>query len=239
MSGVQAVVVGATDLGESDRILRLLSAEHGRISAVARRVRSSRKRWAGVFDVGNLVELRFGRSRGSLRNIADAEVLAAPRKARADLDRVALLAYGCELCAALAPEDHEANKLMRLLLAWLELLEGEGSPRSASRVALEAKALTFAGLSPRLVQCARCGDFASDPLMFDPDSGGVQHAHCGGGRPMSAEHAAAIEGLRRTPLIDTAGLELPLEARFCLTDFAEYQLSRGLRSRALVAELGL
>ncbi|TNE84425.1 MAG: DNA repair protein RecO [Deltaproteobacteria bacterium] len=239
MTWTEALVVGAVDLGESDRIMRLLTAERGRISAVARRVRSSGKRWAGVLDVGNHVRLRFGRSRGSLASISEAEAVAAPRRARSDLERVALLAYGCELCAGLAPEDHEASKLWRLLHTWIALLEGPKTPRSASRAALEAKALTFAGLAPRLVHCARCGDLARDPLVFDPDSGGVVHQHCGAGRSILAEHAAVLEGLRRTPLADTVELELPAEVRNALPDFAEYHLGRGLKSRGLVAELGL
>lgn len=239
MSWIQAVVVGAVDLGEADRIMRLLTPDRGRLSVVARRVRSSKRRWVGVFDVGNEVRVRTHRSKGSLASVAEAEVVRSPRLARADLERVALLAYGCEICASLAPEEFEAGKLFRLLTTWLEVLEGSDAPKSASRVALEAKALTFAGFSPRLVRCGRCGEPARDPLVFDAEAGGVLHQHCGAGATILAENAALFEGLRRTPLSQTVGRQLPNGARFTLTDFVEYQLARGLRSRSLISELGL
>ena len=109
---------------------------------------------------------------------------------------------------------------------------------SASRAALEAKALTFAGLAPRLVRCVRCGLPAEDPIVFDAENGGVQHHHCGTGRALSARSATVLEGLRRTPLSETVDLDLPKDARI-LADFVEYQLGRGLKSRSLVTELGL
>ena len=239
MSEFEAVVVGAVDLGEADRIFRVLTADQGRVSFVVRGVRSSRKRWAGVFDLGNVVRCRMGSMRASLPRLNEAECLSGPRRARQELDRVALLAYGLEVCAGLAPEHDEASKLYRLLRTWLLVLEADVAPASASRVALEGKALTFAGIAPRLVRCVRCGDEARNPLRFDAESGGVLHEHCGGGRMLDADVAAVVEGLRRTPLAETLGKEVPAEARSLLADFIEFQLARASRSRGLVDELGL
>lgn len=232
-------MVGSFDLGESDRILRLLSPVQGRVSVVARRVRASKRRWGGVFDVGNRVRYRLGRSKGNLASVSEAEAVAVPRRARKELERVALLAYGCEVCASLAPEHHEAQRLHKLLVTWLDVLEGEGALHNGSRIALEAKALTFAGLSPQLVRCARCGLPAEDPLVFDPESGGALHQHCGTGRELSDRWAQVMEGLRRTPLAETPGLAVPPVVAPILADFIEYHLGRAIRSRGLVDELGL
>ena len=217
----------------------MVTAEQGRLSFVVRGVRSSKKRWAGVFDLGNVVRCRLGSRRSNLPRLHEAECLETPRKARQELDRVALLAYGLEVCSGLAPEHDEAGKLYTLLRTWLLVLEAEVAPASAARVALEGKALTFAGIAPRLVRCVRCAEEACDPLRFDADSGGVLHQHCGGGRSLASQTAAVVEGLRRTPLAETLGREAPGEARALLADFIEYQLARAIRSRGLVDELGL
>lgn len=234
---LEAIVVGTFDLGEADRIVRTLSAERGRTSALARGARSSRRRFVGLFEPGNRLRLELRRGRGELPLVTGAEPVAVPQRARTDLDRLALLAYGCELCSALAPEHHPAPQLAKLLTVWLDLLEAEALPGMASRWALEAKALTFAGLAPALVRCAACGERLTAPVVFDPQAGGGLHAHCGGGRPVQVDDLMFLEALRRTPLADTPGLETPARIAWLLSDFARHQLAHDLRSRRLLEEL--
>lgn len=238
MKALDGVVVGLVDLGEADRIVRLLTADTGRTSVLARGARGSRRRYAGAFELGARVRVQLGRGRGALPSVADADVLEAPDVARAEVERIALLGYGCELCAALAPEDAPAPKHHGLLAAWLDLLEGPVRPGTASRAALEAKALTFSGLAPALVVCARCGGGIEDPAVFDPESGGALHARCGGGRTLGAVALRELDVLRRTPLADTAARPAPAAPAWLLSDFAQHQLGRALRSRALLEALG-
>ena len=235
-SALLAVVVGAVDYGAADRIVRLLSAEEGRSAVMARRARSARSRHAGL-DVGSLVGVQMRQGRGRLPYVTGVDPVRLPRRARTDLDRLALLAYGCELCAALAPEHHEAPRLFGLLDTWLQLLEEEGTPGPASRVALEAKALTFAGLAPQLVICARCGEPLEDPAVFDPEAGGGVHARCGGGKSVPVRLLHAIEALRRTPTAQSIGYALAPEGWWLLSDFTQHQLAKPLKSRPLLEGL--
>jgi DNA repair protein RecO (recombination protein O) len=232
-----AIVVGSVDVGESSRIVRLLTPSEGRISVVVRGARSSKRRWAGLLDPGTRLRADVKKGRGDLAVLANAELIAGPKRARDDLERLAQLAYGCEICAALAPEHHPAPKLYGLLEAWLDLVEAEPGPSPASRVALEAKALTFAGLAPALVRCARCQAVLDDPAMFDAAAGGALHARCGGGAPVLAAACAAVDGLRRTPLAETPAAPLPPGFRWLLSDFARWHLGHDLRSRGLLEEI--
>ncbi|MBA2322236.1 MAG: recombination protein O N-terminal domain-containing protein, partial [Deltaproteobacteria bacterium] len=97
-----AVVIGGTDIGESDRIVRLLSPRLGRVSVVARRARASKRRFAGAFEVGTaiVVDARGG----DLPAVTIVEIVRAPRRAREELLRIALLCFGCEVAGAFAPE---------------------------------------------------------------------------------------------------------------------------------------
>jgi DNA repair protein RecO (recombination protein O) len=222
-------VVGGLDLGESDRVVRLLSASRGRVSVLARRARASKRRFAGMFEAGNAIRVS-ARGRGDLAAVTAVDLVRTPLRAREDLDRIAYLAYGCEICAALAPEDSAADRLFGLLESWLARLEGPSVPPIAARLALEAKALTFAGLAPRLVDCSRCGGPIDDPAVWDPDIGGAAHARCAGGRPVLASVLRGLEKLRRTPLNDVeSGL-----STWILTDAIEHQLARRLHSRAML-----
>lgn len=230
------IVLGAIDHGDHDRVVRLLSPTLGRLVVYARGVRSSRRRWASALEPGTLVTLELKRGKGPMPLIADAHPIAAPRRSREDLDRLALLAYGVELCGALAPEHHEAERLFKLLQHWLTLVEGSELPGVASRQALEAKALTFAGFAPALVVCPACGERLADPCGFSAAAGGGVHAACAGGVQVDAAALLRLEALRRTPLVDTPGVR-PAEPVGLLADFIEYQLAAPLNARPLLDEL--
>ncbi|MBN2798922.1 MAG: DNA repair protein RecO [Deltaproteobacteria bacterium] len=231
---IRGVVTGAMDYREADRIVRLLSASHGRVSLLLRDARRSRRRFVGLGDVGNEVSVEVRPGRGELLLVTGGEVLRAPSRARDDLERLALLWYGAEVCSALAPEGQACERLPRLLEVWIDLLETL-TPGSLARTALEAKALTFAGLAPSLVRCAACGERLTDPAVFGHGHGGAMHQGCGEGVRVEARHLLELEAARRTPLADLGAAEG--YGGWLLSDFITYQLGRALLSRALLEEV--
>jgi DNA repair protein RecO (recombination protein O) len=233
MDTLWAVVVGGVDYGDTDRIVKVLSAEHGRVAVMARR---ARKRFKGVLEVGTRVRLDLRRSKGRLSLVSEVVVEVMPRAARGDLVRLAQLVYGCELCSALAPEHHASPKLHRLLCAWLDALEGEIAPGLAARQGLEAKALTFAGLTPALVMCPVCGTRLEDPSRWSHEAGGGVHARCGAGSVVTADDLVRLEAIRRTALAEVVDVT-PSSAGRILSDFAEYSLGHAIKSRAFLDEV--
>ena len=57
-------MVGLQDYKEADRIVRLLTPENGRITALARSARSSSKRFGGTLDIGNRIEVTLRPPKG-------------------------------------------------------------------------------------------------------------------------------------------------------------------------------
>lgn len=229
------VVVGHQDLGETDRIVRFLTVERGRVDLIARGARSSRRRFAGLLDLGTQVHVQPRRSRGSLATLDRLDLLTAVDRARRDLDRIAYLAYGCELCSSLAGRDLPAPRLTKLLVVWLEVLEGDLAPRVASRLALEAKALAFAGLLPDLRICASCGERLDERVVFAEDRGPM-HARCGTGRSVEEGRLAELHRLLHTPLAQT--VTMVSSGGWLLSDRVQAHLGRALRSRHLLEDLG-
>lgn len=233
----RAIVVGSSDLGESDRILRTLTAEHGRWDALVRRARSSKKRFAGLLDLGATLDLSARQGKGSLPVITEVDPVWTPDRGRRELERIALLQWGCELCSATAPRDHPAPKHFGLLLHWLRLLEGDALPGRGARHALEAKALTFAGVAPALVSCAVCALPLAGEVAFDAETGGGVHLHCGSGSVHDAAELAHLEALRRTPLKDLVDANTPGGASEVLNRFVTWQLGRPLKTRPWMLEV--
>ena len=132
-----------------------------------------------------------------------------------------------------------APKLYGLLGVWLLTLESDGVPGLAARIGLEAKALTFAGLTPALLTCVACGQPLDDPCVFDPESGGGLHARCGGGKSVSAALLAQFDVWRRTPtrsLVDSE-VRVRTEEMWLLSDFIRHHLGRALKTRGLLEDL--
>ncbi|MCB9744945.1 MAG: DNA repair protein RecO [Alphaproteobacteria bacterium] len=238
-SQVSAVVVGHVDYRDADRIVQLLTAPHGRISALARSARRSAKRFGGALDLGNRVDVMLRPGRGDLWHLDSAELADGRPHMRQDLDRIALGAYCCELVASLARSEHPEPRLFGLLDVALMVLDAATTvPSACFRLGVEAKALTFSGMTPVLTRCAACGeDLGEGPLVLDPGSGGVLHRRCGGGAPITAEEAEALEDIRRTPLAELVDREPLACGAWLLHDLLVWQTGRALKSKELLASL--
>lgn len=231
-----SIVVGYVNVGDSARVVRLLTSHAGRVAFMARRGRGKKGQLGPLLELGNQLYVRVRPSKGELDTLAGADVHRAPLRGRETYERIAFLNYACEVCSALAPENCAAPKHFGLLQAALEMLEGDGEPGPASRVALELKALTFSGLQPTLVQCARCGEALQATACFDHRAGGAVHEHCGTGPRLSRDGLFQCEALRRSPIALSPGVELTETALdWLLSDFVQHQLGSALKSRSLYA----
>ena len=240
-----AIVIGTTDYGESDRIVRLLSPDHGALAVLARRARSSKSRVGAALDLGNGVEARVRTGKGSLWHVDEA-VLVAPREGvRRDLYCLTLMLHACEVMGLLAREHHPEPRLYGLLEMALLLLDAlDAPPGDAFRLGFEGKALTFAGLSPILDRCGVCGEELRAPMLFRSTGDGALHVACavddssaGRVEPVSLEWLRAAEHARRTPLRDLIDVDIPGGAGGRLAQVIEHHGQRALRARAMLEPL--
>ena len=234
-----AVVVGLQDYRESDRIVRLLTPGRGRVDALARGARKSRRRFAGTLDLGNFIHAHIKRGRGTLDFLEDADLIDARLHLRSDLDRITLATFACELCAAPARADHPEPKLFGLLQTTLVVLDAtEGAPAAGFRAGLATKAATFTGLRPHLVHCAVCQEPARAPMGWRPLAGGAIHVDCDAGAPpVSLDWLQAVEQCRRTPLRHLVDTTLPDGPLSTLSHVVEAQVGKPFQSRILLDQL--
>jgi DNA repair protein RecO (recombination protein O) len=232
-----AIVVGSLAYGESDRIVRLLLPTRGRVSALARGARGSRRRFQGVVDLGNRIDVEVRKGRGELWSLTAATLVDARLHVRADHVRLALLAYLCEVAGALAAEEHAEPTLFGLLDTALTVLDhATAMPSAAFRVGFEAKALTFAGFAPSLQLCVACGRPLEGALVLRPD-GAATHADCpGSGAAVTSSWVAEVEHCRRTPLRELVDPALPSGPAWALSHAIEAHTERGLKSRAFLQQ---
>ena len=78
----EAVVLRTHTLGEADRIITLLTKEHGRIRAVAKGIRRTKSRFGARLEPFMVVDVQCYEGR-NLDTVTQAESLATHRRSRA------------------------------------------------------------------------------------------------------------------------------------------------------------
>ena len=231
---IRGFVVGTIDRGEADRSVALLTVDEGLLWLNARGARRSKKRFGGALEPGHELEVEVD---GARNDLANAQVLRSPDRARTSIDRLALLLYGCEWAATFAERGEPSRKLAGLFEVFVPVVDGEAEPSVATRVAYEAKVLTFSGVLGPPERCSVCGEGVEAPMVFVPEKGGGCHGHCASGPAVAVEALWALSVLRRTPLLDTPTMPEPRDP-WLLGAFPRYLLGRDLRSASVLRGLG-
>ncbi len=170
-STVHAIVLRRRDSGESDRRLTLLTAELGKIDAVAKGARKGGSRLAGSSDPLSVSIMSLAEGKRN-RFVTQAQPLTSFRRLRTDYDRLSYALSLCELYAAVVPLDQPFPEAHELLLASLRQLESHEKPLVAlvwAQVAL----LSISGFLPQFAACVVTERPAVEPLPFlSPRAGG-------------------------------------------------------------------
>lgn len=165
------------NVGESDRIITLLTRDKGVVRASAKGARRPKNRLSSACRL--FCYSRFTLYEGREKYIIDdAEPLEVFMGVRKELTRLALAQYFAELAGAVAPRDEPAEPFLRLLLNALHLLETGAKPPALLKAAFEMRLLTLAGYMPDLVACEGCGAYEHDTMYLLPVTGALYCADC-------------------------------------------------------------
>lgn len=239
-----AVVLRTQRLGESDRIITLLTRRHGRVRAVARGVRRTSSKFGARLEPFGHVELQLAapaaaHANRSLHTVSQAVGVALlGGRLLGDYPRYTAASAIAEAAERLTPEEGEpAARLFQLTLGALRAL---ATAEHAPTLVLDAyllRAMATAGWAPALVACAVCG--ADGPHgAFSVPAGGAVCGHC---RPPGAAHpppavltllAALLEGDWATA--DAAEPGVCRQASGLVAAHLQWHMERGLRSLPLV-----
>ena len=237
---IDAIVVGYTDYGESDRIARLLSPQVGLISVMGRSARRSKHRMSGIIDLGNQIKASVRPGKGEIWTLSQASLHKGFLKIRNHIHKLALMSYCCEISSRFGQANMPAPKLYGLLEHSLSVLDTETNDFGMCfRLGFELKALTFAGLQPPLSTCAVCGDASHGEMVYSLTAGGAAHASCDPKSeiPASVAWFQSLDRTLRAPLKESIS-EPPLKGpHWAIARQIEYHTEASLRSRGFLATL--
>ncbi|MGA7826773.1 MAG: DNA repair protein RecO [Geobacteraceae bacterium] len=177
----EAVVLAAMDYGETDRIVTLFTREHGKVRAIARHGKKSVKRFSGALEVYARLRLQLVLKEG-LSSLRNSDIITVFPHIRNDLLKISYAGYACEVIDRLLPEAMCNPRLFRLLVSYLEQLDGAPSNADDRRF-FEINLLNILGYRLSLELCCQCGiDIGTLPgTVHYTAAGEIYCADCGSG----------------------------------------------------------
>ncbi|MFQ5947987.1 MAG: DNA repair protein RecO, partial [Acidimicrobiia bacterium] len=171
----QGIVLRSFPFGEADRVVVLLSPNHGKLRAVAKGVRRTKSRFGGRLEPFTHVDLVLYEGR-NLDTITQADVIEAFPRLRADLDRVLAAGAMVEVVDTVSQEREGSLRTFLLLQRGLRALE-EGPRHQDLLAAFLLKCAQVVGVAPALEECAGCGA-ATGLARFSFAAGGALCERC-------------------------------------------------------------
>ena len=152
----RGVVLRATDVGERDRMLTVLTAEYGKLSVFARGVR---KITSGSLSASQLFSYaEFTLRRGSQYCFLNESTIRETFLGiSSTIEGAALASYLCEVADELSVEGEESQNMLQLVLNTLWTIAAGSRPLYIIKGAFEMRAAAIAGFLPDLLLCAGCG----------------------------------------------------------------------------------
>lgn len=240
-----AVVLRRLDYGEADRILTLLTREHGKLSAIAKGSRRAKARAANGLDL-------FGRSRMMLAKghnldvVAQAERRGDVRNISGNLHRTAYACLVAEVTDKVLEERHPVDDVFELVVTTIERLNmPDRSPRAESAWFV-MRMLDLLGYQPQLMECAGCNQALPEAAAwFSPLLGGVLCRKCSADD--QAGSAVSVNGLKVLRVMAAGDgalydrLRLPRdllhEVEAVIESQLEYHLDRQLKSLEFIRSI--
>ena len=193
----QGLIIKEQAVGESDRLVTILTKDEGVVRAFARRAKNlkdSKNAATGLLCYSRL-KLSKGRDTYNVNEAFPIEVFFGLRK---DVTALALAQYFCQLAVELVPEGVESSEYLRLVLNALHFLCQGTRPQLLLKAIVELRMVSEAGYMPNLAYCANCGAYQAERMYFKINRGELYCKSCyiHTGDPCAPLSPAALTAIR-------------------------------------------
>lgn len=234
-----ALLLRSADKGDDDKAITLLTPEHGRVPALAKHARGSKRRFGAALQPFCLFEAALRSKSGGLSFLESAQTQEFPLGNAPLLEDLEAGWLFLELADQFCSQGQSQLAFFELVLGGLRRLGRAAEPRDAVRLSVLWGALALEGWAPDLDRCARCGSLPPwKAVLLSPLSGGCLCPACarpGEGSPLAGQALAAWAAAAQGRPISA----VPLGAEAALLRWAEHQIGRPLLSAASSLSQGM
>lgn len=234
----EAIVLRTQKLGEADRIITLLTREHGRVRGVAKGVRRTKSKFGARLEPGSHIDIQLYTGR-TFDTVTQVESIFNYGEALTeDYSRWTIAGAILEAAERFTSHEHEpALQEFKLVTGAMKALADNKYEASMILDAYLLRSLAVGGYAPSLVNCSKC-DAPGPHRYFSLVGGGSVCADC---RP-SATATPAPETLKLMSDLISGDWESAMESELrnrreangLIAAYLQWHLERGLRSLQLV-----
>ena len=239
----EALVLSAQTVAEKDVLLFLLSPRWGRLTALAKGGRKSKRRFVNTLEPFSHLRVHLRGGKAGLPPFLDQADLLNPFEGlRVSPLSFVKASYFCELVESFFGPSTGGEIFSPLLQALTSLEQGD-CPWGLLKLHFELRVLKASGFFPRLGECGRCGGLPRRLFFFSFRDGGLVCAACRQEEdfPLSPptlslmRHAATLspEKLKRLH----PGPENLAQAGKIVENFLCYHLDREINSLRILKEM--
>lgn len=177
-TSTRGLVIREQTIGESDRLVTLLTADYGLIRAFVRGAKQVKNRLASSTSLFAYSDFQLYRGRDAVvvDNASPVEVFFDLRK---DIARLAAAQYFAQLAYELGEEEQPSAEMLSVILNSLHLLCNSSKDIRVIKSAVEFRLLSLGGYMPNILACASCSAYETDRMFFDTLDGCIYCENCG------------------------------------------------------------
>jgi DNA repair protein RecO (recombination protein O) len=234
----EAIILRTQKLGEADRIITLLTREHGRVRGVAKGVRRTMSKFGARLEPGSHVDIQLHTGR-TFDTVTQVEAINNYGEAITDdYQRWTIASAILETAERFTSQENEpALQEFQLVVGGMKALAENKYDPSLILDAFLLRSLAIGGYAPSMTSCSRC-EKAGPHRYFSLMGGGSVCMDC---RP-SASATPAAETLTLMGALlsgdwesaQTSELRHRREASGLVAAYLQWHLERGLRSLPMV-----
>ena len=170
-----AVVLGAKNWGEADKMMTFFTRERGLVQAAAFGCRRPRSPLAAGMQMCSQLEIQLSEGK-RVDTVRQCTLRHHYRKLSEDLTVMAYGSFVAEFLREFLPEGQPEPEIFDRLLVILQAF-GQRNPR-VTAVAAVYQLMEYTGMQLRYEHCVHCGKSIEGDAYFLPSAGGVLCAGC-------------------------------------------------------------
>lgn len=240
----KGIVLKTHKLGESDRIVTILTGSHGKVSAVAKGIRKTKSKFGSRLEPFTHVEMLLYKGR-NLDIVTQAEIIDSFSEIRENFDRITFGSAMLDLVNKVSMEGETDFTLYKLLHRSLEVISKLEKNFRLLLIAFDIKLMSISGYMPKLEHCAVCGKSPGTRMRFNYERGGITCEACNlpsrESIVITSAAAEVFKKLLRLPLSEVIDLAVDVrvedELYFLMRDYINYYIQARLKSRECLTQL--
>ncbi len=179
-----ALVVRTVAYGEADVIATLVTETHGKLSAIVRGARKSKRRAQGALEPFHTVHIAAEDRGTDIVTIRDARIVRVREGILGSLPALDAGGLALRWLRHLVPDRHPEPRAWATTLALLDALDARLLEPRVALAAGAVRLLSDVGYALDLARCVVCSRPCPDgkPACVDPARGGLVCLACGGAR---------------------------------------------------------